>query len=181
MNRPHNPSQSGFTLVETAVAMAILSLVMYAFVGSFINQAHSQLRSQLLLQAADYAREGLEVVYNMSSNSKADIIPPPSPLPTDTWNQLIGNKAGDGYVYHPHFQDTPPKKALLYTNPETINGFFTREIRFYEVKRNSLGEEDPSGATDFNVVKVVSTVTITHSQTNTSISVTSYLMNPHSI
>jgi prepilin-type N-terminal cleavage/methylation domain-containing protein len=136
MNRPHNPSQSGFTLVETAVAMAILSLVMYAFVGSFINQAHSQLRSQLLLQAADYAREGLEVVYNLSSNTqKISFLL--LLLYLLTWNQLIGNKAGDYII--PIFKILHQKRYHLYTNPETINGFFSEKLSFLKYTATPAG------------------------------------------
>jgi prepilin-type N-terminal cleavage/methylation domain-containing protein len=170
MIRPKRPTQSGFTLVETAIAMAILTLVMYTFVGSFVNQAHSQLRSQLLLQAADYAREGLEVVYNLSSNTNTK----------ENWVATISDMA-DGSSYYPEFDDSAYKVSLK-SGSQTINGFFSREITFSKVYRNShTGDIETSGAVDDHVIEVKSKVTIIHSQANTSISITSYLINPHSI
>jgi prepilin-type N-terminal cleavage/methylation domain-containing protein len=167
--------QSGFTLVETAIATAILAYVSVNFVGSFVNLAHSQVRSRLMLQAADYARESLEVVYNINSNTLGN--------PT-AWNDLIYDKADGSTQYKPNFNQVWQTVSLA-GGVDDINTFFQRSITFHKVCRDTgnFGElsDDPTCDIDQNVVKVISKVTVNHASSSNDIEVTSFVINPNSI
>lgn len=166
--------QSGFTLVETAIATAILAYVTVNFVGSFVNLAHSQVRSRLMLQAADYARESLEVVYNLNANTYNN---------PGSWDTEIYDKVNN--TFHPHF-DPISKEVSLVSGSDPLNSFYQRSITFHEVCRDP-GDGEPTSPPcplleiDPNVVKVVSTVTVNHAGTSTDVEISSFVINPGSI
>jgi prepilin-type N-terminal cleavage/methylation domain-containing protein len=167
--------QSGFTMVETAIAMAILAFVMANFIGSFVNQAHSQVRSRLLLQAADLARQAHEVAYNLSSN-------------TNNWGTDIGNLSytcGTLNPCHPEFNFSPPSVSIV-PNEEIIEGFYKRSMMFETVCRDDTDgnpTNTPPCTNDENVIKLTVAVKIDHPSSSipVPITITSYLFNPKSL
>lgn len=172
--------RSGFTLVETTIATAILAYVMYNFIGAFVNLAHSQVRSLLHFQAADYARESLEIAYNISSNTLDQ---------ADAWNTLIRNKSLTPDDYYPVFNPLT-HEVTLESGVDVIDSFFQRSLVFYQVCRDpdilspTYGDiiySPPPCDLDEKVVRVVSKVRINHTLTHTDIEISSYLINPNSI
>jgi type II secretory pathway pseudopilin PulG len=180
MNKSRRRLRSGFTLVETAIATVILAFVMVNIISSFVNLTHSQVRSLLILRAADYAREGLEVAYNISANTYNN---------PDSWDLKIRSKALSPDEYYPIFTQLTGEISLA-SGSEVINGIFHRSLKFYEVCRDpdnasptysAIISHSPPCDLDTNVVKVVSTVSINHANSLNDIEIYSYLINPDAI
>lgn len=59
-------SRSGQTLIEIIIAIAIFSVVVSLAIFSVANVSSSTVRSRLRSQATNYAKEGIEICYNLS-------------------------------------------------------------------------------------------------------------------
>src|SRR3972149_9558225 len=64
--------QKGQGLVEALVALVIFSIIAVVFVSSVVNLSNSQVVSRARSQAVQYAREGLEIAYNVSYRDWGD-------------------------------------------------------------------------------------------------------------
>lgn len=152
--------QSGFSIIETLIAAAILSFVVVAFVGVSSSLTLSQQKSRQKLAASQYAREGLEFVYSMGQNRWSDLQTYVDPT---VEYEIIGK-----------ITDVAP---LRNTGPELIDNVYSRSLVLSYAKRNpSTGELDETGTDDPSTIKVTSTVTVVGVEIIDPIVMTTYVV-----
>lgn len=100
----------GQTLIELLIALAVFAITSMAFLSSLVNLMSAHVRYRQQNQAVQYAREGLEITYNLAVNS-------------NDWNEFL-NLASNSHPYHP----TSSGSLGLEENSETISSIFTRSI-----------------------------------------------------
>lgn len=102
----------GQSLIELLIAVAVFGLIITPFLGSLLNLTTAQVRYRHRVQASQYAREGLEIAYNLVVNSQ-------------DWDDFADTY--DGQTWHP--SSTDPLELVEGT--ELIDGDkFTRGISF---------------------------------------------------
>lgn len=156
-------AQSGQMLIEPLLAIAIFGLLLAPFLGSISNLAHSQVKYRHQTEAVQYAREGLEIVYNIAVN-------------VDNWSDYF---MVDDYhlgTFHPDLSGSRPDLA---SGSETVRGRFTREINLAKAKRNSSDGnlDEKSGEDDDKTLRVISKVTWDEQGQDQKIELTTYLIN----
>lgn len=156
-------AESGQMLIEPLLAIAIFGLLLAPFLGSIGNLAHSQVKYRHQVEAVQYAREGLEIVYNIAVNA-------------DDWSDyfITGDNPHLG-IFHPNLSGGNPDLA---SESETVGGRFTREINIAKAKRDSNGNLDETTDTDDDhTIKVVSKITWEEAGQLQKIELTTYLIN----
>lgn len=143
--RYHSARSRGFLLLELLISVTIFAIFILFFVASFNNIFASQESSWRLAQGSMYAGEGLEVAYNVLTN-------------TSDWSELI-RKLKANPSFHPNLDQVPG----FFPGPEVINGF-TREVAFSDVFRSlnthEIVDQPVVSETyyDPETIKVISTV-----------------------
>ena len=127
---------AGQTLLEILIALVILGIVLTMFIPAIGNLSRSQVRSRDKIQAAQYAREGLEITYNISLHD---------------W-LVFKNLRG---VYHPIVASGI---YVLETGDERVAGKFNRSITIQLAKRDEEGNITENGTEDSKTLKVTSRV-----------------------
>ncbi|MFC1790818.1 prepilin-type N-terminal cleavage/methylation domain-containing protein [Patescibacteria group bacterium] len=123
-------SNSGQSIVELLIAMAVFSIIIVPFLSSLRNLTLGQLRDRNRIQAAHYAREGLEIVYNLSLNS-------------EDWESFMA-LANTGRAYYPSF--TPSGVTLATGEEQLEGGKYKRQILLESGLRD--GEGNPTRGID---------------------------------
>lgn len=119
-------------LVEILLATSILGFVVVPFLGSAVNLSRVLLRARIKSQAIHYAREGIEISYNLALQD---------------WDQF---KAQNG-SYHPTIVDG---NFALELTPETdLAGKYDRVIIIKQAERNGI-EQKPSEEKTGNLFKI---------------------------
>lgn len=130
-------------LIEPLLAIAIFGLLLAPFLGSISNLAHSQVKYRHQTEAVQYAREGLEIVYNIAVN-------------VDDWNDYFMVDDHHLGTFHPDLSGSRPDLA---SGPEPVGGRFTRKINLAKAKRSNDGNlDEKSGKDDDKTLRVVSKV-----------------------
>ena len=164
MNRSRTKINSGQTLVELLIAMAVFSLIIGPFLSSLINLTAAQVRYRHRIQAAQYAREELEIAYNIAVNAEA-------------WEDFTNLVDPDNpeKPYHP----SPTGVLAFDEGTELIGGIFTRETTFKKARRDDAGNvvDDETATEDENTIKVVAKVSWRERGKDQEIVLTTYLMN----
>lgn len=146
---------SGQTLVEVLVAAAIFSLILTPFLSSLLNLTRAQVKYRHQTQATQYAREGLEIVYNIAVN-------------TDSWADFAAYAnnpdPNNPDLYYPVPIGMPSVYTLLSLQRGTqslAGGTFLRAIFFQKARRDDVSgnlSEDPTAPEDSNTIKTTSRV-----------------------
>jgi prepilin-type N-terminal cleavage/methylation domain-containing protein len=137
--------QHGFTLLETLISVTIFSIFLLFFLSSFTHIFASQDTSWKRVEASMLAQEGLEISYNIFTN-------------TQDWTSLI-NRLHEEEVFHVTTEGTPD-----FVPGVEIGEDLNREIRVEDVYRSSeTGEivttvSDPLTVYDPDTVLVKSRV-----------------------
>lgn len=116
------PVQGGFLLLETLISITIFAIFILFFLASFNNIFATQDQSWKRTQAGIYAQEGVEVSYNIITN-------------THDWTHLINSLKGIT-VYQVNVDSIPG----FLPGGESINEF-NRQIRIEEVFRSAKTHE----------------------------------------
>lgn len=153
---------SGQTLVELLIATAVFSLIIGPFLSSLINLTAAQVRYRHRIQATQYAREGLEIVYNQAVNA-------------EEWNDFAHYADNPDQSFHPALVGG---YFSLEPGSETI-GKFTREITFQKAWRDAEGNvvDEETGSEDENTIRVVAEVFWQDRGKDQEIELTTYLIN----
>ena len=150
---------SGQVLMEPIVAIAIIGLVLGPFVAYLGNLVRSQTKYRHQAQAAHYAREGVEIVYNIAVNANWEAF-------TDNLN--LPDK----------FRDDGRNPPALVAGETNTTGRFTRETQIEKARRDTQGNITAGGGQeDPNTLKVTSKVTWEEKEKIEEISFTTYLIN----
>ncbi|HUW21678.1 MAG TPA: prepilin-type N-terminal cleavage/methylation domain-containing protein [Candidatus Bathyarchaeia archaeon] len=156
----------GQTLIELLIATAIFALIISPFVSSLANLTFAQVRYRHQIQAAQYAREALEIAYNIIINLED----------TQAWDTFVADYADNGQVYHP----TLTEPLSLMTGIELpIAGKFSRQIAFEKARRdNDTLDIDKNGAIiDSNTLKITVTVNWNDQGKTQDVKIFTYLIN----
>lgn len=154
--------ESGESLIEPVIAIGIFGAVLIPFILSVSNLIFFQAGYASRIQASHYAREELEITYNIAIN-------------TDNWESFV-NKYHSG-IFHP---ETTGNLKLI-PGEETIEGGFTRQITISKAWRdNDTGEivaEGTNSWEDANTLEVVSKISWRERGIPRNIELTTYLIN----
>jgi len=153
----------GYTLIEVLVATTILGVMLTVFISSYANLTNSQVRSRLLLEATQYAREGVEISYNLSQRD---------------WDYLVSFVPADVEVY----PIVVGGSYALSSGTEPVGGKFIRGIKVEWARRDGSGNivEDGSGTQDNTTLKIMSRIYINGSPAP-PFEIISYATNPKQI
>jgi len=134
----------GQTIVETLIATVIFAIIVTPFINSVANLTSSQIRNRHRSQAIQYARGGIEIVYNLAINSPS----------WEGFAQLADNPEK---IYHP---TSYPDNLALIEGEEIIGQRFVRQIKFKKAPRDESGNLDESSPTqeDQNTIRATSLV-----------------------
>lgn len=162
MKKLEEKFKSGQSLIEVLIAVAILSFVIVIFLFSFSNLAFSYVNHQYQIEATQYAREGLEMVYNISVNS-------------ENWEDFV-DLADPDKTYSPFIA---PEGLVLIEGVETIEEKFTREIFLEKALRDPVTGEitGDSGEEDENTLKATARVSWQFQAEDQYITYITYLIN----
>lgn len=126
---------AGFLLLETLISITIFAIFILFFVASFNNIFATQDASWKRTQASLYAQEGLEISYNIFTN-------------TTDWTALV-RKLKENPVHHPNLDKVPG----FLPAEEKIDGF-TRQLTFEDVYRvlstHEISTQPPTDQTYFD-------------------------------
>ena len=87
-----NSHKGGFTLLETIVAIIILSVTISAFISAVVKSLQVYEDARLRFTAARIAQEGMELVYSKVTNHVNDALTNP---PVDWKTNLVGDWEAD--------------------------------------------------------------------------------------
>ena len=156
-------AQHGQLLIEVLIAVAIFCAIIIPFILSLSNLVFSQTRYHQRVQAANYARGGLEITYNIVAN-------------TSDWGDFVtSHHLG---TFHPSNSDD----LELIDGEEIIEGRFTRQITIAKVWRDDengeiVDEDDGDNWEDDNTLKIVSKVSWQELDELKKIEFVTYLIN----
>jgi len=158
-SKPH--LSSGQSLIEMLVALGIFGIIVIPFFSSLGNLADAQLRYRLRTQATQYVREGMEITYSLSANTKP-------------W-QNFTDLADPNKTYYP--TNYPTALALIEGEQTLAGERFTRRIILTHAKRNIAGNLDDNGTIiDNKTVKAVCEVFWQHRGQEENIQLESYFV-----
>jgi prepilin-type N-terminal cleavage/methylation domain-containing protein len=144
--------QSGFSLIETVVAMGILATGLLGLAGVFtIGMAHMATSSANLV-AREKAREAVESVYNVSSTRTPDCVAPTAGVFLDGAQPLrdpgadgLVNTADDGAI-----EKLPGPDGVMGTSDDISLTNYTRTIAITNVVEGTV--------TNANLKQIVVTI-----------------------
>lgn len=127
-------NRQGYSIFELLISITVLAIVLSIFVGSIANLALVEIRARNRAMAAQYARESLEIAYNLSLQD---------------WSAFVALDHDQGFVIQA--KDSPslgPDDPFPFyqVNPiefdsdiEEINQIFFRQISIGPAKRDNQG------------------------------------------
>lgn len=118
--------EHGQLLIEVLVAVAIFSAIIIPFILSLSNLIFSQTRYHQRVQAANFAREGLEITYNIAAN-------------TTDWNNFVAT-----HHLGTFYPSTSGELELIRVENDSdgvIEGKFTERITIAKVWRDNESDE----------------------------------------
>jgi type II secretory pathway pseudopilin PulG len=139
---------SGQTLVEVLIGVAIFSLILSPFLSSLLNLTTANVKYRQQTQATHHARELLEIAYSLSVNA-------------DSWTDDFAALADDPtQPYYPVQESGIYSLFSLEKDTQTV-GRFERAFYFQKARRDEEGNltEDPTAPEDLNTIRVTSKVT----------------------
>ena len=142
----------GFTLVETMVTAMLLAILVEVFSILFLSTQKANLRSQVLIDLQQQARNGMEQLTNeLSVSTVAQVV---APIPTPCGNECYGEKI----VFRVPVVTGALFENTIFTNNLLIkwgaDGFLGNQITYMAVK-------NPGGADDHHLVRQTPTSTRT--------------------
>lgn len=151
-----NPKQRGFGIIEIIVAIAIMSIALFAISEVSILYMKQEMQHKQTLKATYLAEEAIE-----ASRSVRD----------QGWSTNIATLTM-GSPYYPVISGG--KWTLTATNPGAIDTIYNRQVVIDDVSRND-GDNilTSGGANDPNTKKITTTI----SWNNKSVSLTTYITN----
>jgi len=153
----------GQTLFELLIAMAIFALIITPFVSSLINLTSSQVKYRHRIQATQYCREALEIVYNLAANYPS-------------WEDFVTTYADPLKTYYP---SQSGELDLIEGIEPAIEGRFSRQIVITKALRNNQGNIDKNDSNpDDNTIEIISRVFWKERNKNEKIEIITYLINP---
>jgi prepilin-type N-terminal cleavage/methylation domain-containing protein len=162
--------QKGYTLIEIMIASVLFAIVLSGFIGAVSSLGISQYKSRVRSQAIQYAREGVEVGYNLSLQN---------------WDQVHSFNGEFGLEQTSKNESQPfPFFKLNQNSPEALNdGRYQRTLMFEPAFRDKdTGKiiddpTDPNAYQDNFTRKLTVTVTWQLSGQTLETSLTTFLMN----
>jgi prepilin-type N-terminal cleavage/methylation domain-containing protein len=153
----------GQTLLEILIGVAVLGIIASPTISSLINTGRTTLKYNHQIRATQYAREGLEVAYNLAVNS-------------DNWQELVDLTENPAATYYPTL--TPGGFSTLAEGIETLEDQFYRAIFIQKAKRDTNGNlDEENGQEDPNTLRVITRVLWQEGQTNQVVKLETYLIN----
>lgn len=146
--RPIRQGEAGQTLIEPLLAMALIGLLLAPFLGAITNLAHSQEKYRHQTEATQYAREGLEITYNLVVNH------------TGEWENFVISHLG---------ATTLPKGR--FTREVTL------EKARRNNDDGNISDETADTWEDINTLKVISKVLWSERGKNEKVELTTYLIS----
>lgn len=159
MNYAIMKKQSGFTIIEIIVVMAVIIVALAAILGFFAFESKVSDRGRMRLKAISLAEEAMEAVRNFRDNA--------------AWSSAGIGSLATGVDFHPASSSAGWN---IVSNSENIEGF-TRKIIFNRVYRDTNDNISDSGIEDSNTRKVTIIVSWTDRQGSTDESLETYITN----
>jgi hypothetical protein len=128
----------GQITLEPVIAIAVFAIVIVPFISSVSNLLSFQVKNRRMAQASQYAREGLEITYNLAAT-------------VDDWEEFVDKT---GKEYYPSAAGT----LVLHefdSNNAVLDELFTRKIILSKAERDGENNVVESGTPDPNTVKAV--------------------------
>lgn len=152
-----NKSQSGFSLIEVVIGVAIISLSLFGLITALLAISNLEIRNLRQTQSAYLLEEGLEAMRFLRNND---------------WDNIASLETGENYWL------TFENGAWVVSQSEgLINNLFDRRIIVAEVYRDNDFKLAETGTLDSETKKVTLTISWSHRGVTTTRTMTTYLTN----